>query len=191
MHAIIIHKTVLHIGKSVPNLLREISHSKVTADKAGCPTAVFYFSLGWQWWNEEKDKSFTRRRDTSPTLCNKNIPGDLEMASLLQRSPQGLIETSLHCQGLGISHFLSLILLHLFLPPPSLLPFCLLGRLLLLEKHRFKTSLFPLILSQTRISEPHTSTPTTVPEHLSSWLSQTHPPYSQECCATYWSRGSG
>lgn len=96
------------------------------------------------------------------------------MASLLQRSPQGLIETSLHCQGLGISHFLSLILLHLFLPPPSLLPFCLLSRLLLLEKHRFKTSLFPLILSQTRISEPHTSTPSTVPEHLSLPLLGSH-----------------
>lgn len=42
--AFIIHKTVLHFGKSVPNVLRGISHSRVTADKAECPAAVFCFS---------------------------------------------------------------------------------------------------------------------------------------------------
>lgn len=143
MHAIIIHKTLIHIGKSVPNLLREISHSKVTADKAGCPTAVFCFS--WDGSNGMKRKTkVSPEEGTLHQLCaDKNIPGDLEMASLLQRSHQGLIETPLHCQGLGISHFLPLVLLHLSLPPPSLLPFCLLGLLLLFEKqHRFKTLCF-------------------------------------------------
>lgn len=35
---------MLHFGKSVPNLLRQISSNKVTADLAECPTDVFCFS---------------------------------------------------------------------------------------------------------------------------------------------------
>lgn len=135
MHAFIIHKTVLHFGKSVPNILRGISHSKVTADKAECPTAVFCFS--WDVTDGlKRERKVSPEEGTLHQLCaDKNIPGDLEMAGLLQRSHQGLTETHLHRRELDISPFPPLILLNLSLPPPSLLPFCLLGLLFLLEKH--------------------------------------------------------
>lgn len=82
-----IHKTVLHFGKSVLNLFRGISHSKVIADLAECPTAVWFY-LGWQWWDEEKEKSLHRQRDTSPALW----------------SLQGLMETPFIPRGQTPSH---------------------------------------------------------------------------------------
>jgi hypothetical protein len=54
VHAFIIHKTVLHFGKSVPNSFRRISHNKVTADLAEHPTDVFCFS--WEFSNGMKKK---------------------------------------------------------------------------------------------------------------------------------------
>lgn len=56
--AFIIHRTVLHFGKSVPNRLRQISHYKVTADLAECPTDIFCFS-----W-DGSDGMKRKRRET-------------------------------------------------------------------------------------------------------------------------------
>lgn len=59
MQTFIIHRTVLHFRKSVPNLLRQISNNKVTADLAECPTDVFGFSLGGSDGLEKRREIYT------------------------------------------------------------------------------------------------------------------------------------
>ena len=62
MHAFIIHRTVLYFGKSVPNLLRQISINKVTADFAECPTDVSRFSWDGSDGIKRKREEFTQRQ---------------------------------------------------------------------------------------------------------------------------------
>lgn len=61
MHAFIIHRTVLHFGKSVPDLLRWISHNKVTSDLAECPADVSCFSWDGSDEIKRKRKKLTQR----------------------------------------------------------------------------------------------------------------------------------
>lgn len=93
----LLYTKLLHFGKSVPNLLRRISHSKVTADLVECPTAVF----GFTW--DDSDGMKGKRKDcteggTLPQLCAGKIKTfkELGMTSLLQRSLQSFTETHLH-----------------------------------------------------------------------------------------------
>lgn len=70
VHAFIIHRTVLHFGKSVPNLLRQIIHYKVTADLAECPAEILYFSWnGSEGMKRKRRETFILREGPSPTLC--------------------------------------------------------------------------------------------------------------------------
>lgn len=71
VHAFIIHRTVLHFRKFVPNLLGRISHSKVTADLADA-LWISFVSAAWQRWDEEKEeRSLDGWRGFSPVLCRK------------------------------------------------------------------------------------------------------------------------
>lgn len=70
VHTFIIHRTVLHFGKSVPNLLRQISNNKVTADVAAGPADVFCFSSGGSDGVEKKREIYTEA-GTSPACADK------------------------------------------------------------------------------------------------------------------------
>lgn len=94
------------------------------------------------------------------------------------------MKTPLHSQGLDTVPFSSPSLSF----PTSPIS-CFLGLLLLLEKFRIKpSSLFALILSQTRISVPHASIPATIFEHPSLPPLGAHksiPPQSFQECLSY------
>lgn len=70
MHAFIIHRTVPHFGKSVPNLLRQISNNKVTADVAAGPADVFCSSSGGSDGIEKKREMYTEA-GTSQACADK------------------------------------------------------------------------------------------------------------------------
>lgn len=102
----LLYTKLLHFGQSVPNLLRGISHGKVTADLVECPTAVFGFSWDGSDGMKGKRKDYAEG-GTLHQLCAVKIKTFrvLGMASLLQRSLQSLTETHLHFQGPDILIF--------------------------------------------------------------------------------------